>query len=307
MSPEVLAGLAGVAVLLLVMLLGLLAFKANKAGEAEAAAERDQGAAVLGGGRAGGRMGRGGLRQRANRRAQQQEEEGDGSEEDEDERDYANMTRAERRAAEREDRRAAREDARQVVQQAQEARDAKRQAYDEWRRQKEDEREAAEEAALEELKRAEEERLKREEAEAAKWMHMIAVEGEGQDADEEGADGQGLLSQFIAYIKGAKAVELDELASEFRMSTADVIQRITALEEAGELTGVMDDRGKFICISRDEMASVAQFITSRGRISIAELAAKSNTFIDLDTRKVEREGGAADRMDDLDLDLDVEE
>lgn len=47
-----------------------------------------------------------------------------------------------------------------------------------------------------------------------------------------------------------------------------------ALEGEGRLTGVMDDRGKFIYISRDEMAAVAAFITRRGRVAVSELAAK---------------------------------
>lgn len=46
------------------------------------------------------------------------------------------------------------------------------------------------------------------------------------------------------------------------------------LEAEGRLTGVMDDRGKYIYISRAEMAAVADFITRRGRVAIAELAAQ---------------------------------
>lgn len=46
------------------------------------------------------------------------------------------------------------------------------------------------------------------------------------------------------------------------------------LEAEGRLTGVMDDRGKYIYTSRAEMAAVADFITRRGRVAIAELAAQ---------------------------------
>jgi hypothetical protein len=49
----------------------------------------------------------------------------------------------------------------------------------------------------------------------------------------------------------------------------------------GRLTGVMDDRGKYIYVSTDEMEAVAKFIQATGRISIAALAAKSNEFVDL--------------------------
>ena len=54
----------------------------------------------------------------------------------------------------------------------------------------------------------------------------------------------------------------------------DAIERVRELEAKGRLTGVMDDRGKYIYISRAEMAAVADFITRRGRVAIAELAAQ---------------------------------
>ena len=55
------------------------------------------------------------------------------------------------------------------------------------------------------------------------------------------------------------------------------------------LSGVMDDRGKFIYISLEEMKAVADYIKSRGRVSISHLASKSNEFIDLETKVVEEE------------------
>ena len=65
----------------------------------------------------------------------------------------------------------------------------------------------------------------------------------------------------------------------------DAISRVLTLEEEGRITGVMDDRGKFIYISREEMAAVAGFIRDRGRVAIGELSAMSNTFIDLQQRR----------------------
>uniref|UniRef100_A0A8C3IL25 DDRGK domain containing 1 n=1 Tax=Chrysemys picta bellii TaxID=8478 RepID=A0A8C3IL25_CHRPI len=47
------------------------------------------------------------------------------------------------------------------------------------------------------------------------------------------------------------------------------------------LLGVIDDRGKFIYITPEEMTAVAQFIKQRGRVSIAELAEASNSLINL--------------------------
>jgi hypothetical protein len=47
--------------------------------------------------------------------------------------------------------------------------------------------------------------------------------------------------------------------------------------------GVVDDRGKFIYISSEELEAVAKFIKQRGRVSIAELAESSNQLINLNS------------------------
>jgi len=41
----------------------------------------------------------------------------------------------------------------------------------------------------------------------------------------------------------------------------------------------MDDRGKFIYITPEELAAVANFIRQRGRVAIAELAQASSSLI----------------------------
>ena len=61
----------------------------------------------------------------------------------------------------------------------------------------------------------------------------------------------------------------------------DCISRIQELQESGQLTGVMDDRGKFIHITTDEYEAVARFIRQRGRVSLSELAASSNVLVNM--------------------------
>lgn len=65
------------------------------------------------------------------------------------------------------------------------------------------------------------------------------------------------------------------------MKTQAAIDRITELQATGELTGVIDDRGKFIYISQTELEAFAKFIKQRGRVSITELAESSNDLINL--------------------------
>lgn len=81
-------------------------------------------------------------------------------------------------------------------------------------------------------------------------------------------------------------VFLEDLASQFNLRTQDAISRVNTLQEAGQLTGVVDDRGKFIYVSREELESVAKFIRQRGRVSIAELVSSSNTLINLQPEHV---------------------
>ena len=47
------------------------------------------------------------------------------------------------------------------------------------------------------------------------------------------------------------------------------------------LTGVVDDRGKFIYISQEELEAVASFIKLQGRVSIQDLATASGSLIRL--------------------------
>lgn len=61
----------------------------------------------------------------------------------------------------------------------------------------------------------------------------------------------------------------------------EAIDRVQDLLAQEWLVGVIDDRGKFICITKEELESVAQFIKQRGRVSIAELVECSNSLINL--------------------------
>ena len=61
----------------------------------------------------------------------------------------------------------------------------------------------------------------------------------------------------------------------------DVINRIQTLQSMDRLTGVVDDRGKFIYISLEELDAVVKFMKQRGRVSISELAESSNSLINL--------------------------
>ncbi|RWS14007.1 hypothetical protein B4U79_06772 [Dinothrombium tinctorium] len=158
----------------------------------------------------------------------------------------------------------------------------RRQAEIEERRRAEEERARLEEQQREEEeKKAKEEKERQEHEEYLKLKESFAIEEEGFDEDEQNDDNQNKLLNFINYIKENKVVLLEDLAGHFKMKTQDVINRVNELLAQELLVGVIDDRGKFIYITKEELESVAKFIKRRGRVAITELVESSNTLIKL--------------------------
>lgn len=156
----------------------------------------------------------------------------------------------------------------------------KRDATAEEERKKFEEQMDAEAQRKEEEERLERElKEKQEYEEYLKMKEAFSVEEEGFEEGEE--ESGNLLQEFIDFIKTNKVVVLEDLAREFNLKTQATIDRIKELRANGMLSGVIDDRGKFIYISEDELAAVAKFIRQRGRISITELAESSNNLINL--------------------------
>ncbi|NXJ32085.1 DDRGK protein, partial [Ciconia maguari] len=156
-------------------------------------------------------------------------------------------------------------------------------------RRKEEERIRLEEERQEEEKRkAKEEEEKREYEEYLKLKESFVVEEEGVEESMTEEESRSFLIEFLEYVKKTKVIQLEDLASHLGLRTQDAINRIQDLMADGTLTGVIDDRGKFIYITPEEMAAVAQYIKQRGRVSIAELAQASNSLINLqpDSRAV---------------------
>lgn len=145
---------------------------------------------------------------------------------------------------------------------------------------KQTEKEHAEQLRAEEVeKKAREEKEKREYEEYLKMKETFNIEEEGYEQENEYEEE--LLQKFLAYIRENKVLVLEDLAAHFGLKTANVIERIQDLKADGNLTGVIDDRGKFIYISEDELRTIAAFVQQRGRISITELVENSNNLINL--------------------------
>ncbi|CAF1052492.1 unnamed protein product [Adineta steineri] len=152
--------------------------------------------------------------------------------------------------------------------------------FAEERRNKELEEEQREKEQEEEERRKKEERERKEYEEYLELKKAFTIEEEGHDQNPDDADNESVLNQFVEYIKTAKFMYLDELAAQFKLRTQDVIDRLKYLEESGVITGLFDDRGKYIYLTRDEMDRVTKAIRQRGRISFSDLSKISNELID---------------------------
>lgn len=164
-------------------------------------------------------------------------------------------------------------EAEQKVREEQKAKDALLEAERLEEQQKEEELEKQREEA-ERKAREEKERLEHEEY--LKMKEAFSVEEEGYDEEPESDN---LLQEFVKYIKENKVVVIEDVAAHFKLKTQATIDRIKDLQQDDIISGVIDDRGKFIYISPEELKSVAKFIRQRGRVSITELAEHSNKLI----------------------------
>jgi len=189
-------------------------------------------------------------------------------------------SRSQRRA----EKRAEREEERQVREAEREAADDKQNTREAARRAKEEEREERERQREEERRKKKEEEAKKAQEEYDSWKGMFEVEETG-DGGADAQEDEGLLVRFVTTLKRRKVSTLEQLGAEFNMKVADVVSRVRGLEAMGYVTGVIDDRGKFIFVSRDELKAVAKYIQKKGRVRISTLAQESNRLIDLNSHE----------------------
>ncbi|KAM9440920.1 DDRGK domain-containing protein 1 isoform 2-T2 [Clarias gariepinus] len=170
---------------------------------------------------------------------------------------------------------------RQVEMEEREERKRMQELREQERKKEEEKERLQEQKEEEEMRRAKEEQERKEEEEYQKLKASFIVEEQGEAEELTEQESRNLLQEFIQYVKDSKVVLLEDLASHFEMRTQDAIARLQDLIAEGSITGVIDDRGKFIFITPEELDAVAQFIKQRGRVSISELVQASNMLINL--------------------------
>jgi len=199
-----------------------------------------------------------------------------------------------KKAQKRKEKKILREEKRAAEEEQKDTRSAKDLKYQKKLEERENERQRKEKALAEAMRKKEE----KEQAEYEAMKSMFEVEESGTTVDEASSkDTSNLLQKFVDYIHQRKVVVLEDVAAEFRMRSKELLSRIEALELMGRVSGVVDDRGKFIVITKEEMAKVADFINERGRISLSDLAIQSNFLVDLEPKV-----GAGSTLEDDDDD-----
>ncbi|RNF07738.1 hypothetical protein TraAM80_03185 [Trypanosoma rangeli] len=241
------------------------------------------------------------------RHAQQAERRSDGGPEEEATAPLPKLTRLQKKKQEKEREREERR-------QAQEAEEGNRRTRQEAERQRQEDRERdeerrliAEEKALQDLR---DEKKRQDDEEYAKWVGAIGLEERGEIGDEE----QQRRDTLIAFLRG-RAMEVDaregkqqnqkegvapsapttavgakdelarnilvlsDVAREYGVTVEVLVKLIETLLGDGAISGVFDDRGKFIFVAEAHYLKLALFIQQRGRVSVKELVRECNRVI----------------------------
>ena len=135
------------------------------------------------------------------------------------------------------------------------------------------EEEAKEEEIIQKIR---EEKQKKEADEYSKWEKAFTVKEEGVEKVDFNDK---IISEFINYVQIRKVVSLEDLAGTFKIATSEAAQRLKDLENCGRITGVIDDRGKYIYLTEKEIINIETFFAKKGRVSKSDLVAQCNKLI----------------------------
>jgi len=226
-------------------------------------------------------------RERGEEEEEEEEEEGEGEGEREEEEEEAGSSRGDRKVKklgkkklEKLERKEEKRKLRQYLDaQKEERKKQEEEELAEWKRRKQAEREAEEEERRREREEREErERREREEYERLRREIKVEQRGEEQLSAEQLEEALGAMALFI---RSSKVVTVEELASEFSLRSAEAARRLRLLDSQGRIQGILDERGKYVYVSQEEMDRLAAFVVRRGRFSKAELASAANNLISL--------------------------
>jgi hypothetical protein len=72
-------------------------------------------------------------------------------------------------------------------------------------------------------------------------------------------------------LKKAKLSLLEDLSHKFKLSTKEIVDKIKQLEQQGAVSGIFDERGKYLVIEQEEWSAIRNYITARGRVKKTDI------------------------------------
>ncbi len=121
---------------------------------------------------------------------------------------------------------------------------------------------------------------------------MFETSDAGAGPDNTSSDRGNVMLNLLAHILQKKVIVIEDLV-DFDLNGEDAFDRVQTLVQMGRLTGVVDDRGKFMYITPKEMRNVSSFIHENGRVSMSALAKQSNKLIDLEESNISPQNSGA--------------
>lgn len=82
---------------------------------------------------------------------------------------------------------------------------------------------------------------------------------------------------------------MEDLSSRFKISNKEVLQRIRDLEAIDRITGVVDDRGKYIYLKKSELEDVKRYIQAEGKLSRVELVNQCSRIVSIEPSREDKE------------------
>jgi hypothetical protein len=157
---------------------------------------------------------------------------------------------------------------------AKKIRDQEREKEQQEREKKRLDEEMKEEDLLKKLKM---EQQNKEEDIFNQWKVDFTIAESGEDNLD--FNNENLIGDFLNYIKLRKVVSLEDLSGEFKISSADLVDRLLQFEKQGRICGIIDDRGKYIYLTDKELSMIEKLFIHRGRISKTDLIKECNKII----------------------------
>ena len=135
---------------------------------------------------------------------------------------------------------------------------------------------AKEEAALGELRA---EKKLREDEDYKKWVSHIEVAEKGEVGSVDAAENA--LREYLAAVAPteSKLLVLDDCAKRHNLAVERLLKIMNDMIDGGSISGVFDDRGKFVYVTDDEYGAIAKFIRNRGRVAMSELVRECNRIV----------------------------